>query len=118
MHRICGKVFAGKVGNKMKIDELRKLLQEITVGNHDLIAFCGVRFGKTYSGKIILALNHIEALLDVAEAAKQASVLMNNFYLKVSQSGHVQTINEEDNEVWFARDQIDFALKLLEGLQI
>lgn len=56
----------------------------------------------------------IDKLLDVVDAAKEASKEIDNFYTKMTQSSHVQTIAEDDHDLWFHRDRIIMALEALE----
>lgn len=61
----------------------------------------------------MLPAKDLEKLLDVAEAARIASRSIDNFYLKMEQESHKQTIWEYEHDLWFARDEIDDALKEL-----
>ena len=58
--------------------------------------------------------NSLPKLLAVCEAAKLAAKEIDIFYQKHTQESHIQTIYEEDHSLWFARDEIDAALKALE----
>ena len=56
-----------------------------------------------------------EKLRKVVEAAKKASQICDDFYLKSKHQSETISINEDDCEVWYARDILQQALKELEG---
>ena len=56
----------------------------------------------------------IEKQRQVVEAAKKASKIISEFYLKVQQENRTLTIQADDCHIWFARNQLDEAIAVLE----
>ena len=86
----------------MTLEELRKL----------------AKYQRTREGfvnYIQLPADALAKLIKVAEAAKAAAEEINLFYSKMSQSSHVQSIAEEDHDLWFHRDAIQKCLDELES---
>jgi hypothetical protein len=121
-------------GGIVKLEELREIASKRTKGEWKVTQAYGLNndlstgfvdpaftpFGNGYSSIedaefIALAANTYDQLLKVAECANKAAEEIDKYYLKMSQSSHVQTIAEDDHDLWFHRDNIMMALKELEG---